>query len=100
MTEWKIVMDPRSQDTPNESITIEYRPDKVSAEIDAEVFAEMIERTGLIPPALDVDPYNQIPCALIERRGKARWLIRTDAFEHDGEERYDEGYGYLRVRRA
>jgi hypothetical protein len=100
MSEFKIVIDPRAKDSPHASITIEYRPDRESAAIDAEAFAELIEDTGLVPPALDVHPANLIPCGLIKRTGKASWLIRTDTFEFERENSYDDGYGYLRVRPA
>ena len=48
--------------------------------------------------ALDVHPNNFIIGGVAKRLGKATWLVRLDAFEHETENGYDEGYGYLRVR--
>ena len=100
MTEYQIVIDPRSKDSPHPSILVELRPDRETAEIDAEALAEVIEAHGVLPPAYDVHPSNRIPAAVVRRYGRATWLIRTDTFEFEDDDRYDEGYGWLRVREA
>ena len=97
--EWKIVIDPRSKDSDLESITIAYLPDKESAEIDAEAYAELISLHGGVGGwAMGVHPSNFIIGAVVRRLGKATWMVRLDAYEHETETGYDQGFGYLRVR--
>lgn len=95
--EWAIKIVPRSKTSEAESFTLAYLPDKDSAQIDAEGYAESIESSGLVPRSFEAHPSNLIPCGVIRRLGKSTWLIRTDAFERETEIGYDNGYGYLRV---
>ena len=100
--EWKIVIDPRSKDSPCESIVVCYMPvgaDKESAEIDAAGYAELIELNGGVGSwAIDVASGGHVPGGVIKQVGKSTWLVRLDSFEHETKTGYDDGFGYLRVR--
>jgi hypothetical protein len=93
MSEYAIVIVPASTKSPHDTITVEYRPDRESARIDAEFIAELIEKHGSVS-ALDGD----ILVGMVSRVGQARWRVRLDSFEFEMETRSDEGYGYLCVR--
>lgn len=95
--EWAIRLIPRSKTSEAGCFTLAYLPDKESAQIDCEGYAEMIELSGAIPGSFEAHPSRLIPCAVVRRMGKATWLIRTDAFERETETGYDQGYGYLKV---
>lgn len=99
MPEWKIVIEPRAKDSPHQSLTVAYLPDRVSAEVDLGAYVEMIERSGVLPSTFEADPAHRIPAAVVTRRSKSA-LLRSDTFEFERENSYDDGYAVLKIKES
>jgi hypothetical protein len=61
-----------------------------------ELWAELIEASGRIPPGLEWE--NRTPAAVIRRSGRFRYQVRLDSWEHETETGYWNGFGWLVAR--